>query len=204
MFSSLSTELMIKRFSYKQIDAKNILFLLPLVAIIFVPIYSALVVKFGKKSLLMIISFSLAIAAYTLAFLLPNEPSNLHYLFIFLLGQHRSLYSSCVWSSILQASPSKIESLTIGIGLFFSNVFLGLLPIWFGHLAESDDEPGFQNVLGNLVILSILCLINSICVFVADKRNGSLLYIGENTKTAKLLKDRINKGIYGPLKTKTN
>ena len=200
----MSTELLIKRYNYTLIEAKNILFILPLMTILFVPLYSSLVTKYGKKSLLMIVSFSLCVAAYLLAYFLPSRPSKLMYAFVFLMGQYRSLYSSCVWSSILQVTPSKLEPLAIGIGLFFTNLMLGVLPIYFGHVVESDNEIGFQKAIGNLLAIAVVCLLNSIAVFLVDQRNGSLLYIGENSKEAKLLKDRINQGIYGPLEAKSS
>ena len=51
MFTQMSTECLIKRFGLSLEEAKNRLFLMPLLALIAIPFYSFLVGKYGKKTL---------------------------------------------------------------------------------------------------------------------------------------------------------
>lgn len=71
MFTQMSTECFVKRFGLTLQEAKNRLFLMPLIATASIPFYSFLVGKFGKKALLLTLGYGLVLTSYVLMASLP-------------------------------------------------------------------------------------------------------------------------------------
>jgi hypothetical protein len=68
----MSTECLIKRFGLTLEEAKDRLFLMPLMSTPMIPVYSSIAVKKGKKTILLIVAFSMAIVSYIMMLFLPT------------------------------------------------------------------------------------------------------------------------------------
>ena len=71
MFTQMSTECFVKRFGLTLEEAKNRLFLMPLIATASIPFYSFLVGRVGKKVLLLSTGYALVLISYILMINLP-------------------------------------------------------------------------------------------------------------------------------------
>lgn len=67
----MSTECLIKRFGLTLLEAKNRLFLMPLIATATIPVYSYLAGRFGKKMLMLTIAYGLVILNHIVLIFLP-------------------------------------------------------------------------------------------------------------------------------------
>jgi nitrate/nitrite transporter NarK len=203
MFTQMSTECLIKRFGLTLEEAKNRLFLMPLLALIAIPFYSFLVGKYGKKTLWLLTGFAIAITSYVLMLILPTvsgsgenqnhkSTKTLLYISIFLLSQFRAIQGSVIWSSIALTSPAPSVSLAFGVALFLNNLAGASFPNILGAIIKPDTYAAFQD--GILFVLLIACcgMVFCICLLITDKKRGGLLWHPENGDKVRLLKDKIN------------
>lgn len=118
----MSTECLIKRFGLTLEEAKNRIFLMPLMATSSIPIYSFLAGRYGKKSLLLVIGCCLGIASFVIMLNLPisksdgnDKTKSMLYICVFLLSQFRSIASSIMYSAIALASPVTTTAIAFGL-----------------------------------------------------------------------------------------
>jgi Na+/melibiose symporter-like transporter len=154
LFTSMSTECLIKRFGLTLEEAKDRLFILPLLSTPMIPVYSGLVVKFGRKPLLMTIGFILCIGSYLFMTFLPSvegtgdqqtnvSTKNLLYIAVVLLSQFNAIRGSLVYSCIALASPTISLPLAFGIALFSSNLMGAVMPNILGRVIKADTHDAF-------------------------------------------------------------
>ena len=192
MFNNMADELLIKRYNFKLIEAQNLVTGYSLISVIFVPFYSTFAVKKGYKSLMMVIAFSLGTVAYILMAFLPEKKTFLHYVFAFLLGQFWAIFNSCSWSCLVLVSPTRSLSMVLGTNLLFANAFVASLSPVFGNIVKADTAQSYQNGVIGLVVLGVICILNSLVVFFIDKKRGGLLYRAENSEEVTELRKKIN------------
>lgn len=203
LFTSMSTECLIKRFGLSLIEAKDRLFILPLLSTPMIPVYSGLLVRFGKKPLLFIIGYILCIGSYVLMSFLPavegsgdeqthTSTKNLLYISIVLLSQFNAIRGSLVYSCIALASPTVSLPLAFGIGLFSSNLMGAIMPNILGRVIKADTHEAFQHGIWCIGLVACLGLAMSIFLWITDKSQGGLLWFPENGPKARYLKKKIN------------
>lgn len=188
MFTNFSTEFMIKRFKFDILEAKNILLVLPLITIFFIPVYSIISVKRGMKIKMFGFGFLMACLGYIFLAVLPVKKTYLVYFPIFLIGQFWSIFGAVAFSSIVIATPTRSIPLSLGFSFFSNDVFLSTVPLIFGQIVKNDDIKGYQNALYLLIGLSCLGIGLSIWNFIVDLKKGGILELPENGEKAKKLK----------------
>lgn len=193
MFTNISTEFMIRRFNYDILEAKNLILILPLSTVFFIPFYSTLSIKKGIKTKLYLLGYIFALISYVLMAILPVENTNIILVSMVLIGQFWSIVGSIVFSSIIIVTPSRSIPLVLGVGFFFNDIFLTIVPFIFGKIVKKDDIEGYQNALYGLVVLAVIGIILSLIMLAVDKKRGGILDLPENSVEASRLKMAINK-----------
>lgn len=201
MFSQMSTECLIKRFGLTLEEAKNRIFLMPLMATATIPLYSFLAGKFGKKLLILTVGYCLIIGSHLIMLLIPAVTSTgenqstktILYFCIFLLSQYRAITGSIVYSAVSLSSPSTATSLAFGITLCTHNLVGVVLPNILGAIIKDDTYTAFQNGLYFALLMASLGIMVSITLLFHDLRKGGLLWHPENGDKVKALKNLINK-----------
>lgn len=104
-FTNFVTDFLMQRFKYSYLDAKNLVALIPIATIIFIPILSSIIVLVGMKGIALVISSLVACFIYWYMGTMPAEPSFNVTLCIIGVAFFYSLYSSVIWSSMTLVVP---------------------------------------------------------------------------------------------------
>lgn len=196
----MSTECLIVRFGLKLQEAKNLLFLMPLLATAFIPVYSWIVQKKGRKTLCLVLGYLMALASYLVLALLPKvgdakEQTSTKLLLlipIILLSQFRAISATVCWSMVSLTSPSFCSSFAFGIALFFNN-FSGMsFPKLLGYLIKGDNKKSFENGLYLMLLITALGFFLALLMVFVDLKKGGILWYPENSEKVQALKDSLD------------
>jgi len=93
--TNFATDLIVQRFGFEYIEAKNVSAFIPLASMIFVPAFSAYFGAKGKKSLGLLSATLVAVATFATMAFLPADAGNLAYIGVLGSSCFWSIYSSC-------------------------------------------------------------------------------------------------------------
>jgi hypothetical protein len=172
-----------QRFKYTYLDAKNLVTLMPIATIIFIPILSSIIVVVGKKGYALIIASLIASGVYQTFEMLPAEPSFHVTLCIIGVAFFYSLYSSVIWSSMTLVVPQQGTNVALGLATTIQNVLMTTLPLYFGHINESRTIGAYNKSMRSLKFLAAGGLLASLIVTIVDFRTGKRLHLPENHKS---------------------
>jgi len=187
-FMNFISDFLIHRFDYPFEKVSLIVPLIPIAAAIGIPIFSSLVVIYGKKGFVLIIASLCSLGSYLLFFNLPVGEGKLVLTAIGLQSLSYSLYSSVIWSSIALSVPREGTSVAFSIANSFQNLLMLTLPIMFGKINEERSVESYNNSIKVFLGMSCACLIITIVMTVYDLSKSSILNLSENNK--KVLQSR--------------
>jgi len=179
-----------QRFKYAYIDAKNLVTLIPITTIILIPIVSAVVLKVGKKGIILTLSSMISFGVYTYMQYLPAEPSHKVTACIILTALFFSLYSTTIWSSMTLVIPQQGTSVALGLATTIQNVLMTGLPLLFGYINQPRTVKAYNTSLLILRALGIGAFISGIVVTIVDFKTGKRLHLPENDEKVLEAKSR--------------
>jgi MFS family permease len=180
MFISFSTDCMMNRFGYDYEGAKNMIFLVPLFCIVFMPVLSLLISKYGKKGFWLFFSFALGGAAFFLMSRMPVMPANYMYFFMAAIALHYSIFVATIWPSMTLSVPPQATAVALGLATTFQNVFITSLPTLFGLLNKARTVRNYNTSLFCLVCINVFGIIVMVMVIVLDFKTGKRIHLPEN------------------------
>lgn len=191
-FNTFSTGCLTNRFKYSLLEAKNIIFLMPLLTIPCITIYSSIATKIGKKMIMLGIAYLMALSAYLIMIFHPKRKSNFIYLSFFLLSQFWSIRGSVVASSLALVTKTRALGLSFGLGFFGNNLTTIFVTMLFGTFIRTGSAQGYQNALIGMVVLASIGLCLCILTFFIDMKRGGILNVGEESERLKILRKEID------------
>jgi len=189
-FTNFVTDLLMQRFKYDYIGAKNLVTLLPVSTIILIPILSAVVLAVGKKGIILTLSSLISFGVYTYMQYLPAEPSHKVTACIILTALFFSLYSTTIWSSMTLVIPQQGTSVALGLATTIQNILMTALPILFGYVNQPRTVKAYNTSLTILRALGVGAFISGIVVTIVDLKTGKRLHLPENDKKVMEAKSR--------------
>ena len=191
-FVNFITDFLMITFGYKYQEAKDLVFMRPIIAALFMPFFSVYTVYYGKKSLILILSSLTSLIGFSIFYYLPDHKSEWVFVGIIFLALMLASYSAAIWSSFTLVVPKEATGLAIAIALAIQNIFLTILPILFGRINEPRTQEAFNYSLVLLIGFSVFSLILSIQIFIYDYYFGDkILHLSENDDI--VLEARANK-----------
>lgn len=181
-FTNFVTDLLMQRYKYPYLKAKNLVALIPVATIILIPIFSSIIVVIGKKGYALLISAIVGAGVYWYMEIMPPQPS-VHVTYCILgVAFFYSLYSSVIWSSITLVVPQQGTSVALGLATTIQNILMTTLPLYFGRINKSRSINAYNMSLFSLRILAFGGIFASLLVILVDFRTGKRLHLHENHK----------------------
>lgn len=190
-FLNFATDCLTHRYGYSFEEAKDKLSLLPLIMMILMPIFSAGIVKTGKKGFVLLISFLIFLVNFVLMLNYPETPGNYVYLIIGSISVAYCLFVATIWPCMTLAAPSKATAVALGFGLYTQGVFLTFMPMVFGRLNENRDVKAYNNSIWLLVLMMAVGVLLCFVVIIVDFRTGKLLDLPENDERVAKIRQRM-------------
>ena len=174
-FAHISTDIAVRRYGYEYRTAKNFIAGVKLVVLLTLPLWSFIVLKLGKKSLIIFLSTVVCTAGLTLMYLAPLKPSLQYISGIGCMGLFFGLYLSCIWPSLTLTLPK--SAATVGLGIASSSQMLGNMvsPAFIGYFIKARTAEAYGNALLFLIAFSAICIVASAMLWVVDLRTGRIL-----------------------------
>lgn len=192
-FTNFVTDLLMQRFRYPYLDAKNLVTLIPISTMILIPILSSIVVIVGKKGYALLISAIVATVVYWYMEIMPAESSFSVTICILGVSFFFSLYNSVIWSSITLVVPQQGTSVALGLATTIQNILMTTLPLYFGNINESRTIEAYNRSLFSLRVLAFGGIFASLIVIIVDFRTGKRLHLPENHKEVLEAKSKATK-----------
>lgn len=114
-FTNFVTDFLMQRFKYDYLDAKNLVTMIPITAIVMIPLLSGIVVVIGKKGFALMIAAGIASGVFWWLETMTAEPSFRVTICILLIGFFYALYSSVIWSSMTLVVPQQGTNVALGL-----------------------------------------------------------------------------------------
>ena len=196
IFNSFGNELFVRRFGFNIEQAGLIMSIIPLLTIPFTPMYSAISMKYGKKTPTIMVGFAAAAVAFIYTSFLPSRLSSIWELAIpiFLYSQFLSISHAFLYTNIGLVSSSRIVSIAFGISSLFFGIFYVAETNLFGLLLKPDTAGVYQSGLLIVAGLHVAGFLTTLWVFWIDMRRGKVLYLPENSTEVMDMKKKIDKG----------
>ena len=191
-FAHISTELAVRRFKYDYRDGKNFVASIKVVVLLLLPLWSYLVLRLGKKALILLISSIVATLAFSVMLLCPLRPSHLYTASIVLVGLFYSLYLSCIWPSLTLTLPKSAAAVGLGIASSAQMLCNLLFPGFIGMITRERDAEAYGNALIFLVGFSVLCVVFCGYLYYLDLRGEKVLDLPENSEKVKQYRDLLD------------
>jgi nitrate/nitrite transporter NarK len=192
MFSAFLTDLLMKRFNYEYLDAKNLAALVPLIYMVLIPVLSALAQVIGKKTIFWILSCVTAIGTFWMMEILDSQPSFKVTLAVIGLATFYSLYSCVLFSSVCLVVPKQGLQIALSVAAIIQSFLFTTLPPVFGYLNRARDVEAYNHSLFVMRMLAIVALIGAILMTIADFKTGKRLYIPENDPLVLEAKEKLS------------
>lgn len=189
-FTSFMTDLLMKRFNYEYLDAKNLAALMPLISMVLTPILSAVVQVIGKKPIFWTASSCLAIGCYWYLEKLDPEPGVKITVVIVAISTFYSLYTAVLYSSVGLVVPTQGIQVAYGLMATIQSIMLSSFPVLFGYINEARTFHAYNSSLFVLRMLGICALVCSILMIYLDCKTGKRLFTPENDPKVLEAKER--------------
>ena len=183
-FTLIATNLVVHRFGYTFLQAKNVLSAIQLVSAVFIPLNSLIILKNGKKAKMLLIAIFLLLAAYANLVTCPASPGPQFELSVALMMVFYVLYQSSIYPCLALSMPKQVVSIGFGISSPTQAVPLSTLSYLIGLTVKEETQAEYQRALIFLLILTIFSTFLVIYANLVDKRVGGLLDAPENSKQA--------------------
>lgn len=187
------TDFFVVKFNYPYEEAKDFIGLIQLIQIFLMPIFGALLQKFGQKPLAIVLCSLVACLALIWLLFLPSERNISVYPICWLLSFYISLYSAASYQCIPMFLADGAVSLGQGIGAAGQQLVLIVLPYLIGIYSEKRTPAAYQKCLYIWLANSIIGLFFALLVFKLDFFGDKLLTLKESDKRVKEIKERKNK-----------
>ena len=186
------------RYKLSYVDAKNTLTLVPLIAAVILPFFSAFYTKFGQKPLGIFIASLAATGCYGCLALTPApNPSFGLVLAMIFMAVHYGMCYGGVFSSLLLSVPKEASSLILVLTITLQNVLMTLMPIISGRIYQDRTSQTYQNWVYFMVVFSILAAICSLAIFLVDLKGDRLLKLPENDPRAMRIQEKMSRDFQG-------
>lgn len=181
-FTNFVTDFLMQRFKYDYLDARNLVALIPIIAIFLIPTLSGIIVVIGKKGILLMIAAALASVVYWRLEQLEAAPSTEITVCIVVVGFYYALYNATIWTCITLVVPQQGTNVALGLATTVQNVLMTILPIYFGAVNEDRSVQAYNQSLFSLRVLGIGGFISATVVTIVDFKTGQRLHLPENDK----------------------
>ena len=196
-FTNSMTDFITVRYGIAFIEAKNLSAFLQITRAIFALIASALMTKYGKRSLGLLLSPILHLAAQLVFTVLPAEGQTsiwVLYLTVLTIAIGDAIFCCCGWSSFMTCCPSKLGQIGSAILLLLLNLNFTLMPVFLGWLTKERTVQAYTHENYFFVGLAFLCLCIGIsAVYIDTRKYGGVLMKQENDEAVRKFKGSINR-----------
>ena len=164
--------------------------LIPICSMVFIPIFSGIVVVVGKKGFFLLLAASIACGNFWVMETMEAVPSFKVTICILVTGLFYSVYSSVIWSSMTLVVPQQGTSVALGLATTIQNVLMTTLPIYFGVVNEDRTIKAYNSSLFSLRLLALGGMLSAVMVIIVDFKTGQRINLPENDKRVLKLKEK--------------
>ena len=189
-FMSFVTDLLVVRYQYSYIKAKNIVALVPVSSALLLPFFSIFTLYYGKKALILLFSSLSGTAVFTILLLSPEIPSLVIFFSLGFLAIFFSSQASVIWPSITLVVPKEATGVSLAVSNTILNVFMTIMPVVFGNINKPRNAKAYRNSIWVLLFMAILSVGLSVLAALVDYRGDRMLYLGENDKKVLELRNK--------------
>ena len=183
----------VHRFGYDFLRAKNFLSTIQILSAIFLPFNSVIITKLGKKLKVILFALTLLFISYTTMVLSPKTPSLSFQIAVYLTAMFYIFYQSTIYPCVAMSVPKDAVSIGYGVAGLIQGIALAGLPVVLGYITKQETATQFQHALYLLLTMVVISLAIVLVGIVSDKRAGGLLDKPENSKEAKIAKNKLDR-----------
>ena len=188
-FNAISTELLIRRYSFSLNEAKNLMAEFSLEAAISMPFFGLFFNYYPGRVIWGAISGVLTVLEFLIFLVLGSKPGVWIHLPLLLVSQFTSIAFIVCFSMLSLSVPSRSVGVLFGFASVLESVICTVQPVVLGEVLEHQNFREFQIVLKVFLGLSLVYLAVNVALMVFDLRNGSLLYMLEWDERVQQLRD---------------
>lgn len=194
------TDFAVHRFNYPYLEAKNSLSIIQFITIFTLPCFSFISLKYGKKSILMLLATIILLATYLVLYFLEPKQTWIYYACLCSIAMFFGIYGACIWPSLALSIPKDAVSVGYGISSLSQSLLMFILPSIIGELIQENTPEEFNKALLLCIGLTACGVVLMIFVVILDFRCGGLLHYPENSELSKNAKKMIDEKFRNPVK----
>lgn len=192
-FSNFGTDCFVNRFGFDYIAAKDRMSLIPILHMIFIPLFGSIMSVVGRKELFLLAGTVIGVVSYGLMATLADDANNLAVLALVGCSAFFSILNSGFWGSFALTLPKAACGPMFGICLAIQNIFLAIFPPIFSYFNQDRTPEAYQNCLYLLIGLCGCCFLIALAIAIIDLKGDRVLHLPENSQKVKDFRDRINR-----------
>ena len=116
-FVNFISDFLMITFGYKYSQAKDLIFMRPIIAALFMPFFSVYTVYYGKKSIILIFASLTSLIGFSIFYYLPDHKSEWVFVGIIFLALMLASYSAAIWSSLTLVVPREATGLALAVAV---------------------------------------------------------------------------------------
>ena len=181
--SQMLTDMIKIKYDYPFEEIKSFTVIPKLSCLVFLPFTSLLIVRLGKKGLLLCLSAIVGLASLASLYTISNNQSSMRLRFSLMsIGLYYAIYTSCIWSSMAIALPRKAVGLGYGLASSIQSLFSGLIYHFMGRLTKARTPKAYGNALLLLFGVNAVGLGLALVLYFYDVSNERVLDLEENSE----------------------
>lgn len=153
-FRKFASAIVIPRFGVDAQVASVMVSMIPFCALIFAPLFGALVDRIGHGTRIMVLGACMVAAAHLLLAFAPSVPV-FGYLGIILLGLGYSLLPAAMWPSVPKIVPEKVLGTAFSLLYWIQNMGLMAVPLMVGRIMTRYSVPVEASFHAELMFIGI-------------------------------------------------
>lgn len=193
-FTNNGNDILVKIFGLTADRAGMLLTIIYITSAVFTPIMGKISDTFGKRTGTMLLATALLVCAHSIFAFSPVSTSANYFALVplMLTGIFYASYAAVFWPCVPLVVEPKIVGTGFGIISAFQNGMLAVNPLIMGAIQDATrpDKGGFFYSEIYLGLLAAVGFVNSLLIFIEDKRSGNVLWNPQQKADAKASKVR--------------
>ena len=190
-FVGISTELLIRRYSFSLIEAKNLLTIFSMETAITMPIFGLIFNYYRGRVIWGLVGSVLCVLGFVFFLVLGSKCGVWIHIPLFLISQYASIAFIVISSMMSLGVPSRSVGVLFGFASVVDSTIATLQTVIIGETLKHQNFGEFQTVLKFFLGMSASYLAINIALLIFDLNNGGLLMMLESDARVQQLRDKL-------------
>ena len=134
-------------FGYSYLEASRFLAIMKGITLVFTPIVSYFIMKYGCKLKVMFFSVLLGLSMFIIMLFLPAQPSTYVYLVNIGIACFYTLYNTCLWPCLSLSMPRQAVTYGYCVATICQMVTMTIFPDLIGRISNARTYEAYRRVV---------------------------------------------------------